>query len=599
MRTPTLMRPIAGAVLAALSLAGCVSPELLRDTKQAADDAGAKTDAITAALYARMHRDRAAVEREQDVAKPFLAGRAVPIERNVTLPVALRKDVDTFVIFPERTMPLAVAAQRIFMATGIPVKVESDVYLPAAMLLPRSMARTATQGGAATMNGAGATTMPVSTGLGAAPTPQGPLPAGLAGPTSAATAQAVPLTDTAMNVEFKQSEKMPLASMLDLIATRLSLNWEYVPSKGVIRFYRLKTKMWSLPFRGKESFSSDFLPPALMNSSTASGGTGQQAAASSSKSDDSATVEMDGIRDSITPVMTMAGAVSLNANSGLLTLTDTREAVERADEIVRAQIAQASRRIYVKLQTIDFTMNDNSEAGVDWSAALSKALAHIPGFAFSALSPATLTDTLAGSFGLSLTSGDGTGTSAIVNALREFGTATTAVSIPFNLRNRHASEVDNRHTFNYVASTTPATSTAGGTGGVPGITTATDAVGLRVKVYADATSRDDVSLTLAFEQSVLDGPIEKFTSGSGSSQQSVQLPKKIVRSVPQHDFQIRNGQTLIVTAIDQSDTAMTRRTLADHLPLLAGGSQVASKSRTVTLVVATVMVQDQGTGGAE
>ena len=51
--------------------------------------------------------------------RPFLAGKRVPVARNVTLPVALRKDVDTLVVFPERSMSLAVAAQRVQMATGI------------------------------------------------------------------------------------------------------------------------------------------------------------------------------------------------------------------------------------------------------------------------------------------------------------------------------------------------------------------------------------------------------------------------------------------------------------------------------------------------
>lgn len=598
MRLETLHRPVICTLLASLMLTGCVSPRLLQETRQTTDDLSSQTDTMTEALYARMRRDRAAVEREQEVSRPYLAGKPVPTARNVLLPVPLRKDVDTFVVFPERSMPLAVAAQRISMATGIPVKIESDVYLPASMLMPRSMQRSQTQ----TQAAPGLPAMPTAggaSGLGPAPALNAPLPASLSSAAGATGGTpAVPIVETAMNVEFKQSEKMPLANMLDLIATRLSINWEYIPSKGVVRFYRLTTKMWHLPFRGKDSFSNTFLPPALATTSAGTNG-GGQAAAATGKSDDNVTVEMDGIRDSVAPVMTQVGSISLNPSSGLLTLTDTREAVERADEIVRAQIAAASRMVYVKLQTIDFTLSDSSEAGVDWNAALSKALEHIPGFTFSALSPVSLTSSAAGSFGLSLTSGAGTGTTAIVNALRQYGNATAAVTLPFAMRNRHTAEYDNRHTFNYVSNTTPAASTVGGTGGVPGITTSTDAVGIRVKMYADATSRDDVNLTLAFEQSELDGPIEKFTSGSGSNQQSVQIPKKNIRSVPQQEFTVRNGQTLIVTAMDQTGTQMTRRSLADYVPLLAGGSLIASKSRTVTLVLATVMVQDQGTGSAQ
>jgi hypothetical protein len=85
------------------------------------------------------------VEAEQEVARPFLAGKRVAVARNVTLPLPLRNKVDTMVMFPERTMPLAVVAQRITMSTGIPVKIDSDVYLPANVLMPLSLGPQAQQ----------------------------------------------------------------------------------------------------------------------------------------------------------------------------------------------------------------------------------------------------------------------------------------------------------------------------------------------------------------------------------------------------------------------------------------------------------------------
>lgn len=598
MQMNRIFRPTAAALLVCSTLAGCVSPRLLEDTRQAAEDTRAQGDAMTGALYARMRRDRAAVEAEQEVSKPFLVGRAVPTARNVTLPLALRNNVDTWVIFPERVMPLAVAGQRITMATGIPVKVESDVYLPASMLLPRSMM---SQAGQMSRNqqagGAMPQAMPV---LGQAPALGAPLPTGLLGGTPS-MAQATPLVESALNVEFKNSEKMPLANMLDLIATRLGINWEYSASKGVIRFYRLTTKTWQLPMKsGTSSFTTEFKESARGSNGSSGGSAGQTAKIDGAVKSESKDIDdLDGIKKSIVPAMSMVGSAEINPATGILTLRDTKEAVDAADEIVRRQIAIYSRMVYLKFQTVDFTITDNGEAGMDWNAVLTKALDRVPGFTFSALSPASLVSSNAGSFGLGITSGGWNGTQAIVTALKQYGTVTTSVAVPLAMRNRHAAQYNNRREYAYVSATTPAASTVGGTGGTPGITTSTGSVGFKLTVFPDATSRDDVNLTLAFDQSALDGPIQTFTSGNGVNQQSVQVPKTIAKGIPAQDLIVRNGQTVIVTAFDQTDTQMTHRTLADLLPTIAGGSLTATKSRTLTLVLATVMIEDQGEAPAQ
>lgn len=593
MNPKLILRPVA-ALLVCSTMAGCVAPNLVRGVRQTTDDTRVLATQTTEDLYARMRRDRTAVEAEQDVARPFLAGKRVAVARNVTLPMALRDNVDSVVIFPDRVMPLVVVGQKITMATGIPVKIESDVYLPASVLMPRSLAAQAQQALKSTpVNGVA--TLP--TGLGPAPTLGGPLPATLTtGASSVSSAQATPLMENALSVEFKNSDKMPLATMLDLVATRLGINWEYMPSKGVIRFYRLTTKTWQLPIQpGTNSFTTEFKQTAQ-----GSGGTGTNGSSNSSQIDAAAKAElkelddMEEIRKSLNPVRTLVGDLDLNRGTGLLTMRDTREAVDAADEIIRRQIAIYSRMVTLKFQMIDLTIADNGEAGVDWNAALTKALQNIPGFTLSALSPATLVSSAAGNFGLTVNSGGFTGTQAIVSALKQYGTVTSSVTIPISMRNRHAFQYNNRRTFSYVSSTTPATTTAGGTGGIPGISTSTATVGFKLQVYADATTRDDVNLQVAFDQSKQDGPLERFTSGSGDNQQSIQNINLVAKGIPKQDLIVRNGQTLVMTAFEQDDTQLTRRTLGESIPMLLGGSLTAAKSRTFTLVLATVMVQDQG-----
>ncbi len=99
---------------------------------------------------------------------------------------------------------------------------------------------------------------------------------------------------------------------------------------------------------------------------------------------------MEEIRKSLNPVRSMVGDLDLNRGTGLLTMRDTREAVEAADDIIRRQIGIYSRMVTLKFQMIDLTVSDNGEAGVDWNAVLTKALQNVPGFTLSALSPSTL-----------------------------------------------------------------------------------------------------------------------------------------------------------------------------------------------------------------
>nr|WP_315591819.1 protein PilN [uncultured Cupriavidus sp.] len=598
MKLNQILRPATGAALVCTTLAGCVSPTLLKDVRQTTDVTTMQITQTTEELYARIRRDRAAVEAEQEVDRPFLAGKRVPVARNVTLPVALRNNVDTLVVFPERSMSLAVAAQRVQMATGIPVKIESDVYLPPNLLLPRALAAQAQQQLRTQQQGQGGAMNPLAQGLGPAPALNSPLPAALTAAGGIGMSQSTALLETPLSVEFKNSEKMPLANMLDLIATRLGINWEYNAEKGVVRFYRLVTKTWQLPMAGgTNSFTTEFKQSAEGNSSGSAGGAGASTQIdAAAKAEIKEQNDLDGIKTSILPAMTLVGSSELNAGTGVLTLRDTKEAVDAADEIIRKQIAIYSRMVTLKFQMIDLTVSDAGEAGIDWNVVLTKALQNIPGFTVNALSPATLVSSTAGSVGLGITSGGFNGTQAIVNALKQYGTVTSGLTIPVSMRNRHGFQYNNRRTFSYASGSTPATTTAGGTGGIPGIVTSTATVGFKLAAYADATSRDDVNLTIALDQSKQDGPLEKFTSGAGTNQQSVQTINIVGKGIPKQDIIVRNGQTVLMAALDQDDTANTRRTLGESLPMLLGGSQTVSKTRTFTLLLATVMVQDHGEG---
>lgn len=73
----------------------------------------------------------------QDVARPWLAGRAQPLARELTLPAALRANVNTTLMFADGPVDLPRLAQRITSVTHIPVYVGPDALLPLEQFLPR------------------------------------------------------------------------------------------------------------------------------------------------------------------------------------------------------------------------------------------------------------------------------------------------------------------------------------------------------------------------------------------------------------------------------------------------------------------------------
>src|SRR5690606_27368484 len=134
-RSPHMTARMAAAGAVLLCLGGCSVQHSLHSLREAI--AGVR-DQFSAAQrrFAVAVSYRAARIAAQDVAKPWLAGRAQPLARDVVLPPALRGDIDTTLLFAGR-LDLSSLAERLARATGIAVRVAPDALLPQALFLPR------------------------------------------------------------------------------------------------------------------------------------------------------------------------------------------------------------------------------------------------------------------------------------------------------------------------------------------------------------------------------------------------------------------------------------------------------------------------------
>ncbi|MBT2180850.1 hypothetical protein CJ026_000205 [Ralstonia pickettii] len=590
----TTTRTLTLSVAAILAVTGCGSPQLRGANQQTYSDLAATADRLKSETMARVENSKAARDKAAFVNRPYLAGKSTALAPEINLPLALRANTKTAVMFPNRRVSLPVFAQQVQLATGIPVVIAPDVYLPVTALLPRNqkLEEGSTQGGGMPF----ASAAPVGQGRVEA----GPLPplknvlgtSASAGGLVAAGYSGTPSVDTPQDVEV-QREEMPLNQTLDLAATRLGINWAYDAKKGAIRFYRMVTKVWTLPVK----------PASISYTTQFDGGTTQtsnQNAISASadrapvKSEAQNINELTSILNDVQTVMSRAGSVSGNVVNGTITLNDTKDAVDRAETIIATAKGIGSKMVAVSMQVIQVQRNDTNNRAVDWQGLVTKAFAKVPGFTLTGVSPATLLDNTVGSIGGRMTSGAAAGSSILFSALSEVGTVASSDEIPLQSQNRHPMYYNNRVRFSYVSGTTPATATAGGTGGVPGLTTSQDQVGLKLMIYPTVMDNNNIALSVSFDSSV-DKGLQRFDAGSGDNKQSVQL-LNISGNGTLNDALVRNGGMTVLAAFEHLDGQDTNRTLGEDIPLLAGGSAKLSRQRTVMLIVLRASIRDMGAG---
>lgn len=584
-------------IIAAMSLTGCIDPQLTKGISQSAaqetDSAHQLADrAIQSIDNAKESRRRSAF-----VDHPYLAGKSIALSPTANLPMALRANVKTALMFPGKRVKLAVAAEQITLATGIQVVISPDVYLPQAALLPRAQ-KLDDDKNPSGVGGPIPSAMPVGGSRIAA----GPLPSldsvvgGSAGGLVSAGYSATPSIDTPDDVDIQRDE-MPLSQSLDLIASRLGVNWSYDSKKGVIRIYRMVTKTWILPVKpASMAYNTQFdsstaqsnNPNALQNQNQKNGNKAEAANVN----------EMTSILNDVQTVMTRSGSVSGNIADGTITITDSKDAVDRAENIINIHRAILSKLITLHIRVVQITRSNNGQLGVDWQAMLTKAFNNVPGLIVTSTSPLTLTTSAAGALGLNITSGQFSGTQAVVNALSQLGTTVSTDDIPMQIQNRHSAYYDNLNEFSYVSQTTPAASTVGGTGGTPGITTSMDSVGLKFLVYGTVTDDNNIGLTVSMGNSALNGPLQTFTSGTGANQQSVQTVNKNAYDAST-DGIVRNGGIIILTAHNRTQQEDQSSTLGHNIPMIAGGSRNATDTRTTTLFVISASVRDMSAGQSD
>lgn len=514
-----------------VALSGCALSERVREAAAAIGGAQSAIHERHEQFSQSVHGTQAK-RAAQDVARPWLAGRAQPLARELTLPLALRADVNTTLIFSDGPIDLPSAAQRITAATRIPVHIRPDALLPLEMFMPR-----------------------------------------LADTQRAASAIAAPTTI------LLTGGPEPLARILDRIGARLGIMWRYQHER--IEFYRTETRVFNVRALTINARTEASL--GLGESRAAEGFSSTSRTSLSGGEPDVLAV----LRARIEPFLSRAGVlVAESGASSSVVVTDTPEVLQRIAVYLEQENLALTRRVRLVFEEITVAAHDNAEAGLDWnlvfaSARVAAAMA-MPGSGLAE----------AGSLSLGLAEGPFNGSDAVVKALSQVGKVLRRSSVPVLTLNRRPVTHAVRTTFSYIdkVQTTALSTVAGVALPTVSVSQREETVGSLLTLIPDAQDDGQILLSVAYDNTVAQ-PLKSVTFGDKDNPLQLQQITIDGNGTVQQ-VALRPGQPLVIAGFDKVQAETEGRRLNPGIPLVLGGSDRVANQQVSTVMVVTAQLED-------
>ncbi|BCF95128.1 type II secretory pathway protein [Paraburkholderia largidicola] len=536
MRLSFIRTAIAAASL--LAVAGCA---VTQSDINAAYDAANKTgiDALDGVP--------GSMSLVEDVPSAFLGDRMVPVAYEATLPAVFR---EKHVTMPANT-DINQIASLISTATGYPVHLSPDVFVPRSSLVPRESA-----------SGDGKTAAaPVASGAKSYEKP----------------VYTQPFTGTA-------------GSYMRAMTDDLGLDWSFDGSTiNVSRFVTRIFQIAAIPGKVKiKSVMSKGMDTTTGNQSNGTGGsTGDTGSfsAQTSTGRDGEFDQIQSIRDALDKLRSPMGRVNVNPQSRLVMVYDTREAADRMGKMLAGENAVSTRQVAIRIRTLQIALNRGSQAGANADVVFNAIEGGLAKYAISFTSPTSLS-TGGGSVGLSVLRPNApfSGTNAVINALNQYGrtvqdntqTKLTLNGLPVSIASFQSDD--------YLRSTSSSAGSLTATsGGVPGLNPGTVTTGDFVNILPSVNDHNQIVLAYWSDSSKLNGPFTEKSVGSGQTTQTIQL----AHTIGQKDDQtvaLSDGQTVVLYGemTDHSDSTTNGG--------LAGITGLWNKSRTFQVIMLTATV---------
>lgn len=572
---PIHFKQLIAAVTAIGYLAGC--------TTVTNGDVAVRADNVTRQIQElkTAQANKPAAPLVQRVRGPYLGTQAINLAYEATLPAVFR---EVTMRFPGRAN-LSTVASRITEITKLPVRIRPDVFVSARSLVNSGMSGSSTPNAIPSApNGP----MPGMTNAAFRPVPGSPLPTipGNGSPSTGVAAQMLDDFDLSLPQDYSGS----LSGYLDLICSRLGINWEY--KDGTVHLYRLITKVFTVKVNPG---SIDFASTLSKGGSATTGSTGGANATSngsfSSQSSTTLTGKYsvwDSLEQALSGMKTPLGRITVDQSAGHIIVTDTKEVVEEIGRVIEIENNTLTRQVQVDVRVLRVAFDDTFQAGANLNLVYQRLAAGGSESAFSLSAPGNLVSQDAGGMGFNILSPTNrfAGSSLLVQALNTVGRIVDDNTITATTTNRLPVPIGKFNTVTYLAKTEPALgggAVGGGGVGVPGLTPGQVTTGFFLNVIPTALENNSVLMRLSLDQSDLIR-IGTISTGSGPTLQSIQTPE-VTGTKSDHSIGLKEGESLVLMGISADRMSSESRTG------ITGHSRQAGKSHDVEIIVVTPKVR--------
>jgi type IVB pilus formation R64 PilN family outer membrane protein len=267
--------------------------------------------------------------------------------------------------------------------------------------------------------------------------------------------------------------------------------------------------------------------------------------------------------------------MNLDKNAGYLVVTDSNEVLSLLETYIGQMNQLMMRQITLEVEVVTVDLNEAHAAGIDWQAVSNL---NIGSFTYlTPPAPATAGTPFSIEFaGIN-------GKSALVRALQTFGQVSSAYSGVVVTSNRTPAPISVNNTISYVRQTSPAmvsSSQVGAVAASSGLTPGQITTGTNIVLLPMILESNQVLMQCLVSISSLK-ELTRFDSGSGASQQSVQLPNVDTFTMVQR-MAIPSGKTMVVMGYDQARTGTN--TNGPYGQLVTGKSGNGNKQSIVIMI---------------
>lgn len=414
-------------------------------------------------------------------------------------------------------------------------------------------------------------------------------------------------SDGRSNAKTQMEFSGSFRALFDELANRSSSSWRYIARTNTVEFYKYETKTLSVYLPpGAKTVNANISLSGVSggDSGGGSGGSGGGSGSNSGGGNVSVTQNltvnpwasiMGGIQSILSEgsqgngqgnnqqpnsqssgnisVSGAAGRAAASPEMGLITVTARPSAVSRIVAYVESVNQRFAQNVVVDVKIYNLQLDNQSSLGFSLDL-LYKKLGNV-GVSVVGASPLVAGNTTPGQLTISApTNGSMAGSTAVVNALRQFGNVALQTQGQVIAINGQPSPIQVANEVNYLASS--ATTTAANVGTTSTLTPGTRVVGFTANFLPLVLGDNRILLQYQMSISSLTA-LTQVTSGTSS----IQTPQISSQSLQQQAF-VRDGQSIVLFGFDQD------RTSADSNLSMGGASTASTKSRQMVVIVMQV-----------